>query len=117
MKFNSLDEPPNWKPILKDLDRLFGIPENLKSEWQGKEQHGYWLPFIDLEDLYESMKHLVKWRDFYCFRFRFEDHKYEKRDYEYFPMEQELVLKPKMTNHPGDMHTIGIKIKMGMRFL
>jgi len=105
-----------WKKALKDLDKIFGIPDDPNSDWIS-DQYGYWLPFIDLEDLYESMKHLVKWRDFYCFTRRFEEHKYEKRNYEYFPMEQELVLKPKMTNHPGDMHTIGIKIKMGMRFL
>ena len=107
----------DWKEILIDLGTSFGIPENIKSDWISTHKFGHWLPFIDLEDLYDSMKHLVKWREFHCCVYSSPEHKNEKRDFEYFAIEQELILKPKMTNLPKDMHTIGIKIKIGMRFL
>ena len=106
-----------WKKTLQKLEEEFGVSKNIKPDWSGSEQYGLWLPFIDQEDLFDTMKHLVKWRDFHSFKYIHDDHRHEKKMFEYFPVEQKIVLKPKMTETPGDMHIIGIKIKMGMRFI
>jgi len=112
-----MDKAIDWKKTLIDLEKMFGIPKEIQSDWQGKEKYGFWLPFLDLQDLFDTMKHIAKWRDFHSLKYINDEHRREKKMFEYFPIEQEIVLKPKMTELPGDMHTIGIKIKMGMRFI
>lgn len=107
----------DWKSVLIKTEKKIGVPNNQFYEWKSNEQYGFLLPFKDLKDLDVTLKQIVKWRDFHCLKFSSDEHKNLEKLFEYFPVDQELLLQPKLTNLKGDMHLIGIKIRIGMRFL
>jgi hypothetical protein len=106
-------EEYKWK--LPDLKYLSSGHEFLV--WVSDDQWGDWLPFQDQDELDCAMVFLEKKMNFNCYRFSYEDHKYEKRPYIYVPVDVDPILKEAYSQHQEELNTIGLKYKIGMSYL
>lgn len=105
-------EDIKWK--LADLRYLHARDRTLS--WVSKDMWGDWLPFDNQMELNNAFKFLEKKMLFQCYRFRDEEHKYEKRNFEYIPVDVTTVLK-EASRMPADKNSIGLKYKIALRFL